>query len=90
MGASEFQQSVYALFIYCPPLTVTKAAEGSSREAELSAHVSATFTLPMSTKKRARPSPAADSAQPEIDDAAVRKALGDQKRAKSKAPYLRC
>ena len=87
MGASEFQQSVYALFIYCPPLTVTKAAEGSSREAELSAHVSATFTLPMSTKKRARPSPAADSAQPEIDDAALRKALGDQKRAKSKAPF---
>ena len=40
----------------------------------------------MSTKKRARPSPAADAAQPEIDDAALRKALGDQKRAKSKAP----
>ena len=73
--------------IYCPPLTVTKAAEGPSREAELSAHVSATFTLPMSTKKRARPSPAADAAQPEIDDAALRKALGDQKRAKSKAPF---
>ena len=41
----------------------------------------------MSTKKRARPSPAADSAQPEIDDAALRKALGDKERAKSKAPF---
>ena len=48
-------------------------------------HVSATFTLPMSTKKRARPSPAADSAQPDIDDAALRNALADKKRAKSKA-----
>ena len=42
----------------------------------------------MSTKKRARPSPAADSAEPEIDDAALRKALGDNKRAKSKAPFV--
>ena len=63
------------------------------REAELSAHVSATFARPMSTKKRVRPSPAADSAQPDIDDAALRKALADKKRAKSKAafkttPYL--
>ena len=41
----------------------------------------------MSTKKRARPSPAADSAQPDIDDAALRKALADKKRAKSKAPF---
>ena len=31
----------------------------------------------MSTKKRSRPSPAADSAQPEIDDAALRKAAED-------------
>ena len=41
----------------------------------------------MSTKKRVRPSPAADSAQPDIDDAALRKALGDKKRAKSKAAF---
>ena len=59
-----------------------KPLKALPREAELSAHVSATFTLPMSTKKRARPSPAADSAEPEIDDAALRKALGDKKRAK--------
>ena len=37
--------------------------------------------------RRSRPSPAADSAEPEIDDAALRKALGDKKRAKSKAPF---
>ena len=41
----------------------------------------------MSTKKRVRPSPAADSAQPDIDDAALRKALADKKRAKSKAAF---
>ena len=43
------------------------------------------FARPMSTKKRARPSPAADLAEPEVDDAALRKAMGETKRAQSNA-----
>ena len=41
----------------------------------------------MSTKKRSRPSPAADSAEAEVDDAALRKAMGKKSPSRSKAPY---
>ena len=41
----------------------------------------------MSTKKRSRPSPAADSAEAEVDDAALRKAMGKKTPARSKAPF---
>ena len=41
----------------------------------------------MSTKKRSRLSPAADLAEPEVDDAALRKPMGETKRAKSKALF---
>ena len=53
----------------CPPLTVTKAAEGSSLCPRFAGP---TFTRPMSTKKRPRPSPAADLEEAEVDDAALR------------------
>ena len=39
----------------------------------------------MSTKKRLRPT--SDSAEPEIDDAALRKAMGKKTPARSKAPF---
>jgi hypothetical protein len=44
----------------------------------------------MSTKKRARLSPAADLAEPEVDDAALRKPMGETNFARSqssKAPF---
>ena len=41
----------------------------------------------MSTKKRSRPSPTADSAEAEVDDAALRKAMGKKTPARSKAPF---
>ena len=72
-----------------PPLTVPKAAEGSFplERQGVSPRVGVTFTRPMSTKKRSGLSPAADLAEPEVDDAALRKAMGETKRAKSKAPF---
>ena len=39
----------------------------------------------MSTKKRLRPT--SDLAEPEIDDAALRKAMGKKTPARSKAPF---
>ena len=64
---------------------VSQPDQDPSRVRDSLAHASASHSQHVSTKKRLRPT--SDLAEPEIDDAALRKAMGKKTPARSKAPF---
>ena len=67
---------------------MTKAAEGGEGSSIRWPHIYAPNDEEApSLIRRSRPSPAADSAEAEVDDAALRKAMGKKTPSRSKAPF---